>query len=201
MRGGTAILAAGAAAALAIPLLALGLQLPFWLAGMIGLMVFGGVWFLAQPQGVGAGLSDDAVLDAQSETARGLMSDGEQALARLRASLKAIRDDTMRQTVTGLVDLGDRVVKQVRADPSRAMSARRLLTFYMPNAASLAEGWTALEGRPNASPERMAQTRQTMTALNDAFVKYADDVSAPQLQALDLDLKVLNDALKADLET
>ena len=75
-----------------------------------------------------------------------------------------------------------------------------MLTFYLPNAASLAEGWRTLETRSSPSPERIAQTRETMQALGDAFGKFADQAVAPQLQALDLDLKVLNDALKADLE-
>ena len=38
------------------------------------------------------------------------------------------------------------------------MAVRRLLTFYLPNAASLAEGWVTLEGSAVPSPERMAQT-------------------------------------------
>jgi hypothetical protein len=88
----------------------------------------------------------------------------------------------------------------VRADPTRAMAVRRLLTFYLPNAASLAEGWVALEGRALPSPERMTQTGQTLRSLNEAFAKFADDMAEPQMQTLDVDLKVVNDALKSDLE-
>ena len=63
--------------------------------------------------------------------------------------------------------------------------------------------WDSSASHPSARPsnERIDQTRSTMHALGQAFAKFADDVAEPQLQELDLDLKVLNDALKADLET
>ena len=42
--------------------------------------------------------------------------------------------------------------------------------------------------------------RETMAGLNDAFTRFADELHEPQLQTLDLDLKVLNDALRHDLQ-
>jgi hypothetical protein len=90
-------------------------------------------------------------------------------------------------------------VKDVRENPDRAMAVRRLLTFYLPNAASVAEGWRTLESRTSASAtERMTQARDVMKSLTAAFDQYADAVAEPELQSLDLDLKILKDALKAD---
>ena len=193
---------AGAGAAIALPLLALALKLPLWLAAVVALAVFGGLWLVLRPSGASAsGLTDEAVLDARTQTARELLADGTAALGRLQAALKAIKDAPMRTEVTNLANTGAKVLKDVRADPGRAMAVRRLLTFYLPNAAGLAEGWLALESHARPSNERIDQTRSTMHALGQAFAKFADDVAEPQLQELDLDLKVLNDALKADLET
>jgi len=64
----------------------------------------------------------------------------------------------------------------------------------------VADGWRALENKHTPAPEIELQTRETMAALNDAFGRFADEAHEPQLQTLDLDLKVLKDALKADLE-
>jgi hypothetical protein len=58
----------------------------------------------------------------------------------------------------------------------------------------------ALENKSEPSPDRVQQTRETMAQLNDAFTRFADELHEPQLQTLDLDLKVLNDALRHDLE-
>jgi hypothetical protein len=200
MGRGTAILVGAVVAAVAFPVLALGLGLPLWLAAVISAGGFAGAWLLLKPA-VGPGLTDEAVLEARGETARGLVADGTAALQRLERSLAQIKDKPMRAEVQKLADIGEKVLKDVRTSPDRAMAVRRLLTFYLPNAANLAEGWQTLESRATPSPDRAAQTRQTMHSLGDAFAKLADEVSEPQLQALDLDLKVLNDALKSDLET
>jgi hypothetical protein len=201
MRSGSRILLASAAAAIAFPLLALVLKLPLWLSLAVAAVLFGAAWLLAPSGGAGGTMIDsDALLDARSDTARGLVSDGQAALDRLRIAARAIQDKAMGQSVSGLADLGEKVLGEVRADPNRAMAVRRLLTFYMPNAASLAEGWRALEQRATPSPERVTQTRETMQALDEAFRKFSDDAAEPQMQALDLDLKILKDALKSDLE-
>ena len=85
MGRGTSILVAGLGAALALPLLGLGLKLPIWLAAVIAAGVFAGLWLVLKPGGAGQGLSDEAVLDARSDTARDLLADGAAAAARLAA--------------------------------------------------------------------------------------------------------------------
>jgi hypothetical protein len=199
MGRGTATLLAGLGGGLALPVLALGLNLPLWLAAVLAAAVFGGLTLLLRPGG-GPGLTDDAVLEARGQTAQVLLQEATPALDRLRKAAKAIGDQGLRDQIRGLASVGDKVVGEVRADPDRAMAVRRLLSFYLPNAANVAEGVVALQGRASPDPVRLAQARDTLGGLTEAFNKYADDVSQPQLAALDLDLKVLNDALKADLE-
>jgi hypothetical protein len=193
---------AGAAAAIALPLLTLGLNLPLWLAALIAAALFGGLWMVLRPGG-GPGMgqvSDEAVLEARSDTARGLLLEASRSVDQLKAAAKAIKDKPMGEEVRQLAAIGEKVLGEVRDDPNRAMAVRRLLTFYLPNAASLAEGWRTLEGRALPSPERVSQTREIMHGLTQAFGQFADQAVEPQLQTLDLDLKVLRGALKSDLE-
>jgi len=198
-RGASTLLAA-VAAALTLPLLALVLNLPWWLSLTVALAVFGGVWLVAKPGSrLGHGLTDEAVLDARSATAQGLLLEASSALDRLRKVRREIQDAPMRAEIDHLLEVGNKVIREVREDPGRAMAVRRLLTFYLPNAASVADGWRTLEARAVPSSTRMTQAREVMGGLSQAFAKYADDVAEPELQTLDLDLKVLKDALKADL--
>jgi 5-bromo-4-chloroindolyl phosphate hydrolysis protein len=172
--------------------------LPWWWAAGASVAVFVGVWLAGKPSS-GGGLSDDAVLEARGDTSRRLVTDAVDAIARLRKAAGSIRDPDMREQVAALLQTGERVVKDVRENPDRAMAVRRLLTFYLPNAASVAEGWRTLETRTSASAtERMTQARDVMKSLTAAFDQYADAVAEPELQSLDLDLKILKDALKAD---
>ena len=197
---GTAVLIAAIAAALVLPMATLALRLPLLVSALIATGVFAGSWLVLRSLSVTPdGFDPDAVNDARSETSRMLLTTAAAPLARLEAAAKAISDPAMRAQVRSLADTGQKVVQGVKADPERAMAVRRLLTFYLPNAASLAEGWRALETRAQPSDERMKQTRETMQSLNQAFSQFADNLVEPQLQTLDVDLKVLKDALQADL--
>jgi 5-bromo-4-chloroindolyl phosphate hydrolysis protein len=196
---GTAILLAALAAAAVMPAAAIGLHLPLWLdLGLSGGTFAGG--FLLLRSGKQETLDADELADARNQTARGLIPDAAAALDRMKKAMTQIKDPAVRGQVDGLVRTGTKVLGDVRTDPSRAMAVRRLLTFYLPNAASIAEGWVALESRATPSPERMAQTGATLRSLNEAFAKFSDDMVEPQMQTLDIDLKVVNDALRSDLE-
>jgi len=145
-------------------------------------------------------LDAGAVGDNRRATARDLLLEGDRALQRLREVPRTIRDQLMREEIRLLVMKAERVMREVQGDPDKVMAVRRMLTFYLPNAASVAEGWRALENRSEPPAERVQQTRETMAQLNDAFSRFADELHEPQLQTLELDLKVLNDALKQDLQ-
>jgi len=196
---GTATLLAACAAGAVLPLGVFLIGMPIWIdapvAGGVGI----GLYFLLR-SGKQPTIDEEALNDARAQTGRSLLPDATASLDRMKLTLGQIRDPAVRGQVAQLVTTGRKVVDQVRADPTRAMAVRRLLTFYLPNAASLAEGWVALEGRALPSPERMTQTGQTLRSLNEAFAKFADDMAEPQMQTLDVDLKVVNDALKSDLE-
>jgi len=204
MNSGTAATVAGVVAALIPPPLVLAAGVPAWLALMIAFAVFVALWLLLKPKQRRALASGRLDVGAMAEERRGtagdLLREGDAALERLRAAPRRIHDQLMREEIRLLTMKADRVLREVRNDPDKVMAVRRLLTFYLPNAASVAEGWRALENKSEPSPERVRQTRETMAGLNDAFTRFADQLHEPQMQTLDLDLKVLNDALKQDLD-
>lgn len=198
MDRGTSTLIAGAAGALAFPVLALVLDLPLWLSLAVSLGVFGGLMLALRPSGFGLNL--DAMQEAQSDTVRGLVADGTAALDRIRRIAPAIQDASMKSQMLQLANTSTQIISHVRDDSTRAMAVRRYLTFYLPNAAQIAEGWQTLEANAGSPPERKAQAREVMKALNDAATKYASDADQPELDALDLSLKVVKDSLATDLE-
>jgi hypothetical protein len=198
MGRGTSTLIAGAAGAVVLPVLALGFALPLWLSAVVAAGVFGGLHLALRPGGVG--LDQGAYLEAQTDTVHGLIADGSAALDRLRTIAPKIKDQAMQAAVQNLSTMAAKTLARVGNDPARAMAVRRLLTFYLPNAAGIAEGWQTLESTAQPSPERVQQAREVMKALGEAFAKFANEADAPELQELDLDMKVVNDALKTDLE-
>lgn len=198
MERGTSILLAGIGAAVALPICVFGLGLPLWLGLVISAGIFFGIKLAVRPSGFG--LDMDALEEAQSDTTRGLVADGSAALLRLKGTIPQIKDASMHSAVQGLSVTAEKILNNIKGDPARVMAVRRFLTFYLPNAASIAEGWRTLESNTSLSPTRVAQTHDVMSALGDAFKKFASDADAPELQELDLNLKVVKDSLKADLE-
>jgi 5-bromo-4-chloroindolyl phosphate hydrolysis protein len=196
---GTAVLVAGIAAAVVLPLLAIVANLPILFSLAVAAAVFGGVWLLLR-SGRPANLAAEDLLTAQSDTARALIADGAAALERLRKVIPTINDLAMQTEMRTLAMTAQGVLSDMLANPGRVMSIRRLFTFYLPNAVAVAEGWQMLERHASPSVARVQQSRETMRALNEAFVKYAQDADAPELQELDTTLKLLKSSLKSDME-
>ena len=195
---GAAAIVAGTIAALVPPVLVLGFDQPAGLGLGLGFGLGGALFGLL---GLGRGRRGAGpVEDGRNATARELVAEGRAALERLRRAGCAVRDELMREEIKLLGMKADRVLRDAEADPACAMQVRRLFTFYLPNAASVAEGWRVLESKPEPEPVLATQTRETVANLNDAFSKFAEEMHEPKLQTLDLDLRVLNNALKQDLE-
>ena len=194
---GASALIAGTVAALTPPVLVLGLDQPAGLGLALGFGLGGALFGLL---GLTRRAGSANLGEERSRTGHELVEEGQAALERLRRAARAIRDPLVREQIKMLSANADRVLHGARADPACAMQVRRLFTFYLPNAASVAEGWRALEVKPEPEPALEAQTRETMASLNVAFARFADEMHEPKMQALDLDLRVLNDALKRDLQ-
>jgi hypothetical protein len=195
----TALLIGAVVAAVVLPILLLGLKLPLWLCGLGALAIFVAAFLLPRAQAP-ARFDVGKVIEARAQTANELIADAGVSLNRLKKVAVLIQDAQMRSQAVDLCTTADSVLADVREDPDRVMAIRRLFTFYLPNAASVAEGWQTLERHANPSPDRVQQTRETMQGLNEAFKKFAEDADEPEIQELDTTLKVLKDSLKSDLE-
>ena len=199
VNSGTSALLAGTVAALLPPVLVVGFDQPIGLGLGLGFGLGGALFGML---GLARGRPPsalDGLPEARASTAKALIEEGQAALDELRATTRLVRDALMREELKLLVMKAERVLSEVRTEPSCAMQVRRLFTFYLPNAANVAEGWRALESKSERAPDLEVQTRDTVAALNDAFTRFADEMHEPKMQALDLDLKVLNSALKEDL--
>ena len=102
-------------------------------------------------------------------------------LARLRAAAHAVREPSARRDLDHLHTVAARVIGEVERTPRRLSSVRRLLTYYLPAAVRLGEGYGALIGR-----------------LDTVFARHADRLSAPEIEGLDVELKLLADAIRTE---
>jgi len=189
-------LAAGGAAATLLPLLVFGFGAPFW-AGLIGAgAAYGGLSLLLSPRRPFEDVDPAKLSEGRLRVLRAALEETLPALARLEA-LK-VRDRAVRERVAAIAASGRAVVAELEAAPEALASVQRLLTYYIPRAAELGEGYADMEAR-GVGAERRAAIADLLDKLQHAFAHYRDQLADQELAALDVEIKLVGEALTDDI--
>jgi 5-bromo-4-chloroindolyl phosphate hydrolysis protein len=198
-RSGLNWLAGGAAAAILVPVLALGPGLPFWIACIASALAGGGLVILLAPATRFKALDASGVARGKIAFARELLTEADPFISRLEAAAKAIRAKTAVDRVRHLASVARGIFEAVEKDPLRIDRVRRFLTYYLPRAAEMAEAYQSLERDHGAEAARFEATREIIDRLDVAFTDYAANLRDADLDKLDIELKLLRRSLDEDL--
>ncbi|MEE7463858.1 hypothetical protein MFUR16E_22945 [Methylobacterium fujisawaense] len=192
-RGTPADVWAGLAGGLFAPVATFGLGLPLWASLPGAILVFAGARLALGPRDLLAGL-DEAALSLAHDVIAAAQAD----LVRLKVAAQGIRNPAVRRHLDHQGAVAERVVAEVARRPGRLTPVRRLLTYYLPASVRLGEGYRTLErtNRPDAA--RLAATAGMIEQLDSVFASHADRLSAPEIEGLDVELKLLSDAIRTD---
>lgn len=193
-------LAGGAAAAILVPGLALGLGLPFWLALVVSGGACAGIVLALAPKARFEGLEGRGIARSKIELASELIEAAEPEVERLTAVAKTIRSRPVADRVEHLGRVADSILRAVETDPLKVDRVRRFITYYLPRAGEMAESYQLLETRPTPDTQRLASTGAIIDRLAVAFTRYADHIVDADLDTLDIELKLLQSALDDDLD-
>lgn len=185
-------LAGGAFAPLAVWLL--GLPAIAAIPGAI--LVFAGVLVLLQPKRLFEGLDAEHYEVGQLALAEEVLNAAGKDLRRLGAASRQIAKVAVKKKLEHLGDMARRVTLEVERDPSRLRHVRRLLTYYLPASVRMAEGYVAVEKRVRPDRERVAAAEQMLDRLDDVFSDYNDRLVTTEIEGLDLEIKLLDDATR-----
>ncbi len=183
-----------ALAALILPAMVLGLSAPLWLGVATALAVLIGVVGAAKIQH-----RRQSPTHAAHAPVRAALDDAAPALDRLETAAAGIRAFTTRVHVARIADAARLIVDRVSEDPSILAAVQRVLTYYLPRAAAIAESYRVLEARGGADPARVARMEAIIARLDTAFQHYADRLADDALRLLDLEIRLMDGALKDDL--
>jgi 5-bromo-4-chloroindolyl phosphate hydrolysis protein len=189
----------GAAAAALLPALAIGLGMPFWIAGIICAAAGGGLAVLLSPRRPFDGLDASGIARSKIEFARGLLTDAEPLAVRLEVAVSSIRTANVAERVRHLARVSRDIFAGVEEDPLRVDRVRRFLTYYLPRAAELAEAYALLEKSSTRDTGRLTTTSDLIDRLDVAFSHYATNMQEADLGNLDIELKLLKSSLDEDL--
>ena len=192
-------IAGGAAAAILLPLLAIGIGMPFWIAAIISTATGGGLVFLLSPRKLFEGLDASGAARGRIEFARDLLTSAEPLAIRLEVAVSTIRTQPVAERVRNLARISREIFAGVEEDPLRVDRVRRFLTYYLPRAADLAEAYAVLEKSSNRDNKRLDETSDMIERLDTAFSHYATNLQEADLGNLDIELKLLKSSLDEDL--
>ncbi|XAZ25114.1 5-bromo-4-chloroindolyl phosphate hydrolysis family protein [Sinorhizobium sp. B11] len=190
---------AGLVTAILVPVLTFAAGMPFWIAAVIGLLVFAGLVFLLAPRRLFEGLDIKVIGRGRLAFARELLEAAVPSAQRLEAAADDITDKPTAARVRHLAEIAADVFRTVEAKPESANAVRRFLSYYLPRAAEVAEGFAAIEAKRAPDIKQLEDVRAVLVKLEDAFVHYADSLVDDALGTLDTDLRLIQASLKEDL--
>lgn len=189
----------GAAAAVMLPLLAIALDMPFWIAGVISATAGGGLVVMLSPRKLFEGLDASGAARGKIEFARELLTDAEPLAVRLEVAVSSIGTPKVTERVRHLARVSREIFAGIEEDPLRVDRVRRFLTYYLPRAADLVEAYALLEKAASRDTARMSATSDLIDRLDVAFTHYAANLQEADLGNLDIELKLLKSSLDEDL--
>jgi 5-bromo-4-chloroindolyl phosphate hydrolysis protein len=199
MPSGLGWIAGGAAAAVLLPSLAIGLGMPFWIALAISAAAGGGIVVTLAPRNRFAALEASGMARGRIEFASELLAEAEPLAERMEDAASAIRTRAVADRIRHLVKVARDIFAAIERDPLRLDRVRRFLTYYLPRAAEIAEAYRALETSTVPDTTRLAATGDTIDRLDLAFTRYAANLQDADLDKLDIELKLLKSSLDEDL--
>jgi 5-bromo-4-chloroindolyl phosphate hydrolysis protein len=152
-------IAGGAAAAVLLPLLVIGVGMPFWIACIISASAGGGLVVLFSPRKPFEQLDASGAARGKIEFARELLTDAEPLAAGLDVAVSSIRTPEVAHRVRHLAAVSREIFAAIEKDPLRIDLVRRFLTYYLPRAAEIAEAFGSLERGNVPDTARIAATR------------------------------------------
>jgi 5-bromo-4-chloroindolyl phosphate hydrolysis protein len=190
---------AGLVTAILVPILTFMAAMPFWIAAVIGILVFIGLVFVLAPRRLFEGLNVRAIGRGRVAFARELLESAAPAAQKLETAADEIADKETAARVRHLAEIAADVFHKVEAKPDSANAVRRFLSYYLPRAAEVAEGFAVIEAKRAPDIKQLEDVRSVLVKLEDAFVHYADSLVDDALGTLDTDLRLIQASLKEDL--
>ena len=187
---------AGLAGGLFAPVATFGFGLPWWVSVPGALLVFFGVRLAVQPRQLFEGFDFGEADQASLELAREILSDARVQLDRLAAVARDMSSASVRHKLEHLRSIAARVVDEIEQRPSRVNNVRRLLTYFLPAAVRLADGYRVLERANDPDRERLKATDAMIGRLDQVFGRYADRLSQEEVEGLDVELRLLENSIR-----
>ena len=153
----------------------------------------------ARPQ-IGAPIvASSDIPEGRTQLVQQVLRDAATALQKLDNVVPKLRHPESIASVGQIVTVGNRVMNQVALAPEKFNIAQRVFTYYCPESVAVAEALAKLENDKALDIARIQSTQSILQKLSILFERTELELKADDNKALDIDLKLLDQSLQADL--
>ncbi|KAF0106027.1 MAG: Uncharacterized protein FD163_1962 [Hyphomonadaceae bacterium] len=153
----------------------------------------------ARPQ-IGAPIvASSDIPEGRTQLVQQVLRDAAAALQKLDNVVPKLRHPESISSVGQIVTVGNRVMNQVALNPEKFNIAQRVFTYYCPESVAVAEALAKLENEQALDIARIQSTQNILQKLSILFERTELELKADDNKALDIDLKLLDQSLQADL--
>jgi hypothetical protein len=134
---------------------------------------------------------------APTEPMERVLDQAEQTLAQLQVGAMGVTDPATAEHARAIAAHGERFVAQVRLGEADVTLGSRVLSYYLPRAAYLVDTWPLLVAQGDT--RRQEAVGLILARMAPVFLRAAEGPTQDKLAELDVDLKLLDEALGEDL--
>jgi hypothetical protein len=189
----------GVLAAVAVPAMVFGINLPFIAAIPIALSLYAGSVLLFSRRRTIDRVDPNRVGQAQAELVASLIEDGETVIARLKLAAQKLQSKDAASKASHMAEIARSILDRLAEEPDKLSAVRRFLTYYMPRSAEIAEGMVVVETQRSPDRKRLGEIADIMGKLDHAFTFYSDSFAQAELDTLDVELRLLSRSLTEDV--
>jgi hypothetical protein len=119
-------------------------------------------------------------------------------LRRLHSAGQSLQDREPRELCARLVEMGQKLIDAVARAPEKFAIAQRMLTYHLPKAIYLGELLVELQAKPDA--KRSTSAIHVLGRMEMLLERTLLDLAAPDMAEMDLEMRLINQALDEDLD-
>lgn len=130
-----------------------------------------------------------------------LLLEGETAMAEIRKLRADIEDERIRGKVDEILEVSEKIIKNVQADPSFLPGVKRFLNYYLPTTLKLLHAYDRMydQGiRGKHISGSMQKIDEVLDTLIDAYKRQLDSLFAGQALDIETDIEVMEGMLKRE---
>jgi 5-bromo-4-chloroindolyl phosphate hydrolysis protein len=144
-------------------------------------------------------VKSEGIADSRAETARAVLDRAAEALRETQAKAKAITDPEARAGIERLGASGQRILNAIAERPEFLARAQRVLTYHCERAVFLVGSLAALAQGPSTDAQRYQAIKHVLARMENLFERTALDLVAGDGKEMDLELRLISQALDEDL--